>query len=421
MLLPNSSTLVGAVETDSHLTPGHQAHKITTNSALTTPLEVPAPTTFTHSYEVQSTSCSKIENKLSMLAVEETAHPQSHVMEEIPSKEIILETPQASGNEQSIGHYSPIANNLQQFHMERDFPPLTHGRDDGLGEGVLSLSICCSLFQTYGDLSFNNLTGDVHGGRAPEYTSLTGNRLSGEVESGVFLKSNAHIDLSYNYFSWWPSCQENSNINAYQSSYLNNLNELLPCAGPTNYTSCNGYMAPEYALWGHLTEKADVFSFGVVAMEIVSGKSNMKRKGSDDHVSLINWALTLHQRGDIMEIVDPVLQGDFNSKEAVRMIKVAFLCTNSSPSLRPTMSEAVKMLEGEINIREVMSDPGLYGHNWSISNLINIDTHGSSSVSGVAHQTATTMQSSVSGSDLYPFCNESMILNSTAEFSSSPI
>ncbi|CAN7049634.1 unnamed protein product [Brassica rapa subsp. trilocularis] len=182
-----------------------------------------------------------------------------------------------------------------------------------------------------------------------------------------------------------------------------------------------GYMAPEYALWGHLTEKADVFSFGVVAMEIVSGKSNMKRKGSDDHVSLINWALTLHQRGDIMEIVDPVLQRDFNSKEAVRMIKVAFVCTNSSPSLRPTMSEAVKMLEGEINIRAVMSDPGLYGHNWSISNLINIDTHGSSSVSGVAHQTATTMQSSVSGSDLYPFCNESMILNSTAEVSSSPI
>ncbi|CAG7882742.1 unnamed protein product [Brassica rapa] len=55
-------------------------------------------------------------------------------MEEIPSKEIILETPQASENEQSIGHYSPIANNLQQFHMERDLSPLTNGRDDGLGE-----------------------------------------------------------------------------------------------------------------------------------------------------------------------------------------------------------------------------------------------------------------------------------------------
>ncbi|CAF2090137.1 unnamed protein product [Brassica napus] len=182
-----------------------------------------------------------------------------------------------------------------------------------------------------------------------------------------------------------------------------------------------GYMAPEYALWGHLTEKADVYSFGVVAMEIVSGKSNMKRKGSADHVSLINWAVTLQQRGDIMEIVDPTLEGDFNIKEAVRMIKVAFVCTNSSPSLRPTMSEAVRMLQGEIKITEVMSDPGLYGHNWSISNLMDIDTHGSSSTSGVAAQTAATMQSSVSGGDLYPFYNESMILNSTTEFSSSPI
>ncbi|KAL9307698.1 putative LRR receptor-like serine/threonine-protein kinaseRLK-Pelle-DLSV family [Arabidopsis thaliana] len=50
----------------------------------------------------------------------------------------------------------------------------------------------------------------------------------------------------------------------------------------------NGYMAPEYALWGQLTEKADVYSFRVVAMEIVSGKSNTKQQGSAENVSLIN-------------------------------------------------------------------------------------------------------------------------------------
>ncbi|VVA92984.1 unnamed protein product [Arabis nemorensis] len=181
-----------------------------------------------------------------------------------------------------------------------------------------------------------------------------------------------------------------------------------------------GYMAPEYALWGQLTEKADVYSFGVVAMEIVSGKSNMKQKGSADHFSLINWALTLQQTGDIMEIVDPMLEGDFNSKEAVRMIKVALVCTNSSPSLRPTMSEVVQMLEGELDITQVMSDPGLYGHDLSISKLRDNDTHGSSSTSGVTDQT-TTSKSSVSGNDLYPLYPESAILFSTVESSSSSL
>ncbi|CAG7864340.1 unnamed protein product [Brassica rapa] len=182
-----------------------------------------------------------------------------------------------------------------------------------------------------------------------------------------------------------------------------------------------GYMAPEYALWGQLSEKADVYSFGIVAMEIVSGQSNTKQKGSADHVSLINWAVKLQQKGDITEIVDPVLQGDFNTKEAARMIKVAIVCTNSSPSLRPTMSEVVQMLEGEVEITQVLSDPGLYGHNWSISNLRDIDTDGGLSTSVVTDQTATTMKSSVSGCDLYPLYPASMILNSTVDFSSSSL
>ena len=52
-------------------------------------------------------------------------------------------------------------------------------------------------------------------------------------------------------------------------------------------------MAPEYVLWGQLTEKADVYSFGVVAMEIVSGKSNTKHKGTADHLSLLDWVTFL--------------------------------------------------------------------------------------------------------------------------------
>ena len=48
-------------------------------------------------------------------------------------------------------------------------------------------------------------------------------------------------------------------------------------------------MAPEYALWGHLTEKVDVYSFGVVALELVSGKNNIKNWPNESHVCLLDW------------------------------------------------------------------------------------------------------------------------------------
>ncbi|KAL0700194.1 hypothetical protein Bca4012_056316 [Brassica carinata] len=203
-----------------------------------------------------------------------------------------------------------------------------------------------------------------------------------------------------------------ANLNAKISDFgLARLREEEHTQITTKIAGTMGYMAPEYVLWGQLTEKADVYSFGVVAIEIVSGKSNTKPRGSADHVSLINWALILQQKGDILEIVDPMLEGDFNSKEAVRMINVALVCTNSSPSLRPTMSEAVQMLEGVIEIAQVMSDPGIYGDEWSISKLRDNDTHGSSRTTGVTDQTTMTMEFSVSGSDL----------NSTVEFPSSSL
>ncbi|XP_034698932.1 probable LRR receptor-like serine/threonine-protein kinase RFK1 [Vitis riparia] len=121
-----------------------------------------------------------------------------------------------------------------------------------------------------------------------------------------------------------------------------------------------GYMAPEYALWGYLTYKADVYSFGVVALEIVSGKHNMSYRPKNDCACLLDWACFLQQSGDIMELVDQKLGSEFNKKEAERMIKVALLCTNASPSLRPNMSEAVSMLEGITTISDAIPEAGSY-------------------------------------------------------------
>ncbi|XP_031120508.1 probable LRR receptor-like serine/threonine-protein kinase At1g07650 [Ipomoea triloba] len=117
-----------------------------------------------------------------------------------------------------------------------------------------------------------------------------------------------------------------------------------------------GYMAPEYAMWGYLTYKADVYSFGIVALEIVAGKSNMKYRPDENFICILDWALDLQKKGNLMELIDPRLGSDFDKEETLRMTKVALLCTNPSPVLRPSMSAVVNMLEGHDDILEYKSD-----------------------------------------------------------------
>ncbi|CAJ1978453.1 unnamed protein product [Sphenostylis stenocarpa] len=112
-----------------------------------------------------------------------------------------------------------------------------------------------------------------------------------------------------------------------------------------------GYMAPEYAMRGYLTDKADVYSFGVVALEIVSGKSNTKYRPKEEFVYLLDWAYVLQEQGNLLELVDPSLGSKHSPEEAMRMLSLALLCTNPSPTLRPTMSSVVSMLEGKIPIQ----------------------------------------------------------------------
>ncbi|WOL14657.1 hypothetical protein Cni_G23438 [Canna indica] len=109
-------------------------------------------------------------------------------------------------------------------------------------------------------------------------------------------------------------------------------------------------MAPEYAMRGYLTDKADVYSFGVVVLEIVSGMSNTKYRPEEDCVYLLDWAYVCHEKGKLLELVDPALGSDFSKEEALKMLKLALLCTNISPTLRPNMSAVVSMLEGKTQI-----------------------------------------------------------------------
>uniref|UniRef100_A0A1J3FPW9 non-specific serine/threonine protein kinase n=1 Tax=Noccaea caerulescens TaxID=107243 RepID=A0A1J3FPW9_NOCCA len=112
-----------------------------------------------------------------------------------------------------------------------------------------------------------------------------------------------------------------------------------------------GYMAPEYAMRGYLTDKADVYSFGVVCLEIVSGKSNTNYRPKEEFVYLLDWAYVLQEQGNLLELVDMDLGTNFSKKEAKRMLNIALLCTNPSPTLRPPMSSVVSMLEGKSKVQ----------------------------------------------------------------------
>ncbi|XP_054777749.1 probable LRR receptor-like serine/threonine-protein kinase RFK1 isoform X2 [Prosopis cineraria] len=144
------------------------------------------------------------------------------------------------------------------------------------------------------------------------------------------------------------------NLNPKISDFgLARLNEEEKTHISTRVVGTIGYMAPEYALWGYLTYKADVYSFGVVVLEIISGKSNNDYMPSDNCVCLLDWACHLHKTENMIQLVDERLGSEVNHKEVEIMVKVALLCTNASPSRRPTMSEVVNMLEGRISIPDI--------------------------------------------------------------------
>ncbi|XP_058071809.1 probable LRR receptor-like serine/threonine-protein kinase At1g56130 isoform X4 [Magnolia sinica] len=135
----------------------------------------------------------------------------------------------------------------------------------------------------------------------------------------------------------------------------------------TRVAGTTGYLAPEYAMLGHLTEKADVFGFGVVALEILSGKRNSYSSLDQEKIYLLERAWYLHENNRSLEVIDPALS-EFSEEEAFRVIGVALLCTQASPTLRPPMSRVVAMLSGDVEVGIATSRPG-YLSDWQFNDV----------------------------------------------------
>ncbi|KAK6913464.1 Serine-threonine/tyrosine-protein kinase, catalytic domain [Dillenia turbinata] len=110
-----------------------------------------------------------------------------------------------------------------------------------------------------------------------------------------------------------------------------------------------GYMAPEYASSGKLTEKSDVFSFGVVLLEMITGRKPVDTSQPLGDESLVEWArpLLAHalENEEFEELVDPRLEKNYVESEMFRMIEAAAACVRHSASRRPRMSQVVRALD----------------------------------------------------------------------------
>ncbi|KAG9457125.1 hypothetical protein H6P81_001633 [Aristolochia fimbriata] len=144
----------------------------------------------------------------------------------------------------------------------------------------------------------------------------------------------------------------------------------------TRVAGTYGYLAPEYALYGQLTEKSDVYSFGIVVLEIMSGRravevevvgasSSSSTSGSSSSSSssypapvlIADWAWMLVKSGKEEEVVEASMRAEGARGIMGRFVRVGILCANVMVALRPTIADALRMLDGDVDLPDLPDRP----------------------------------------------------------------
>ncbi|WJX45214.1 hypothetical protein P8452_32109 [Trifolium repens] len=107
-----------------------------------------------------------------------------------------------------------------------------------------------------------------------------------------------------------------------------------------------GYLAPEYFMYGKVSDKIDVYAFGVVLLELISGREPISSESCKGQESLVAWAKPLIESGNIKGLLDPKLEGKIDETQMQRMVLAASLCITRAARLRPKFNQILKILRG---------------------------------------------------------------------------
>ncbi|KAL5839813.1 hypothetical protein ACOSQ4_012421 [Xanthoceras sorbifolium] len=164
-----------------------------------------------------------------------------------------------------------------------------------------------------------------------------------------------------------------------------------------------GYMAPEYAMHGQFSIKSDIFSFGALILEIVSGKINTCFQNGESVEDLLGCTRKLWRDGTALNLVDPTLTSSSRT-EIIRCIQIGLLCVQENAADRPTMASVVLMLNSySINL-PVPSEPAFFMHNSVESRHVILTNHnsGATGFSQSKREAGPLSANKASITELYP-------------------
>ncbi|XAR53753.1 Non-specific serine/threonine protein kinase [Bertholletia excelsa] len=128
----------------------------------------------------------------------------------------------------------------------------------------------------------------------------------------------------------------------------------------TRVVGTYGYMPPEYAMQGKFSIQSDIFSFGVLILEIVSGMDNNSLCQSNSDKDLQGYAWKFWNEGTPLKLMDPTLEGTYSSNEVMKCIHIGLLCVQEDPDARPSMAKVVLMLNNHSTNLPVPQRPALF-------------------------------------------------------------